>query len=187
MVPGGGLELERAEVRRAGQLVSVAAKELRLLRYLVCLSGNLDTARDLFQETWLRVLERGSQYDSRRDFGAWLFAVARNLFLDSLRKKRPVSLEAMAGESDEPYPVADTRQLPALEAVAQREVTQRVAATLDQLSPEYREVIVLRFQEELSLEEIAAVTRAPLGTIKSRLYRGLNQMMPLLQGDDRDV
>src|SRR4029077_16204003 len=58
----------------------------RLLRYLVCLSGNRELAEDLFQETWIRVLERGHQYDGKHEFSTWLYAVARNLTIDYLRK-----------------------------------------------------------------------------------------------------
>jgi RNA polymerase sigma-70 factor (ECF subfamily) len=50
------------------------------------------------------------------------------------------------------------------------------------IAAEYREAIVLRFQEGLALDEIAAVTGAPLGTVKSRLYRGLNALLPRLKG-----
>ncbi|PYX60050.1 MAG: hypothetical protein DMG73_07240 [Acidobacteria bacterium] len=59
----------------------------RLLRYLVYLSGNRELAEDLFQETWIRVLERGHQYDGKHEFSTWLYAVARNLTIDYLRKK----------------------------------------------------------------------------------------------------
>ena len=69
----------------------------RLLRYLVYLSGNRDLAEDLFQETWIRVLERGHQYDGRHEFSTWLYAVARNLTIDYLRKKSPVSLDGSDG------------------------------------------------------------------------------------------
>ncbi len=60
----------------------------------------------------------------------------------------------------------------ALELLAQQEQAERISAALIGIAAEYREAIVLRFQEGLALEEIAAVTGAPLGTVKSRLYRG---------------
>src|ERR1700739_2882739 len=59
----------------------------RLLRYLIYLSGNHELAEDLFQETWIRVLERGYQYDGRHEFSTWLYAAARNLAFHFLRKK----------------------------------------------------------------------------------------------------
>jgi RNA polymerase sigma-70 factor, ECF subfamily len=151
----------------------------RLLRYLLFLTGNRDLAEDLFQETWMRVLTRGGQYNGAARFDTWLFTIARNLMIDLRRKRTMASLEEMRevdGEerpfemaSDEPTPF-DTYQI--------RENGQRVTAALLTLDPLHREVLVLRFHEELSLEEIAQVTRAPLSTVKSRLYRGLAALKP---------
>jgi RNA polymerase sigma-70 factor (ECF subfamily) len=56
--------------------------QYRLFRYLLFLTGNKETTEDLFQETWLRVLERGRQYDGKWEFGTWLFAIARHLAID---------------------------------------------------------------------------------------------------------
>jgi RNA polymerase sigma-70 factor (ECF subfamily) len=65
--------------------------------------------------------------------------------------------------------------------VAEQEQSDLVTRALGGIPQEYREAIVLRFHEELSLEEIAAITRTPLGTVKSRIYRGLNHLMPRLK------
>src|SRR5579872_3096436 len=148
----------------------------RLLRYLVYLSGNRELAEDLFQETWIRVLERGHQYDGRHEFSTWLYAVARNLTIDYLRKKSPVSLDGLLDDEDHPAPEPADLRPPAWELVAQREQAERINAALVNIPAEYREAIVLRFQDGLALEEIATVTGSPLGTVKSRLYRGLNMM-----------
>jgi RNA polymerase sigma-70 factor (ECF subfamily) len=154
----------------------------RLLRYLTYLSGNREFAEDLFQETWIRVLERGHQYDGRHEFSTWLYAVARNLTLDYLRKKRPLSLDGlMEDEEHAPLEPADTRPM-AWEVMQQQEQAERVNAALVGIPVEYRETVMLRFQEGLALDEIATVTGAPLGTVKSRLYRGLNMLMSRLKG-----
>jgi len=158
----------------------------RLLRYLVCLAGNRELAEDLFQETWIRVLERGHQYDGKHEFSTWLYAVARNLTIDYLRKKRPVSLDGMIDrlmEDDRhaPFEPADNRPM-AWEVVLQHQEAERISAALLSIPSEYRETVILRFQEELALDEIARVTGAPLGTVKSRLYRGLNMLMSRLKG-----
>ena len=154
----------------------------RLLRYLVFLSGDRELAEDLFQETWIRVLERGHQYDGKREFSTWLYAVARNLTIDYLRKKNPLSLDGLMEDEDHaPLEPADTRPL-AWEVVAQHEQAERISAALVSIPAEYRETVVLRFQEGLALEEIASVTGAKLGTVKSRLYRGLNMLMSRLEG-----
>jgi len=154
----------------------------RLLRYLVYLVGNRELAEDLFQETWIRVLERGHQYNGRHEFSTWLYAVARNLTIDYLRRKSPVSLDGLMEDEDHaPLEPVDDRPS-AWEVVAQHEQAERINAALVSIPAEYRETVVLRFQEGLALEEIATVTGAKLGTVKSRLYRGLNMLMSQLKG-----
>jgi RNA polymerase sigma-70 factor, ECF subfamily len=153
----------------------------RLLRYLVYLSGNRELAEDLFQETWIRVLERGHQYDGKHEFSTWLYAVARNLTIDYLRKKSPLSLDGlMEDEEHAPLEPVDTRPI-GWEVVQQHEQAERINAALVSIPAEYREAVVLRFQEGLALDEIATLTQAPLGTVKSRLYRGMNLLMGLLE------
>jgi RNA polymerase sigma-70 factor (ECF subfamily) len=154
----------------------------RLLRYLVYLSGNRELAEDLFQETWIRVLERGHQYDGKHEFSTWLYAVARNLTIDYLRKKSPISLDGLMEDEDHaPLEPVDTQPL-AWEVVARHEQGERISAALIGIPAEYRETVVLRFQEGLTLDEIATVTGARLGTVKSRLYRGLNLLMSRMKG-----
>lgn len=151
----------------------------RLLRYLLFLTGKREVAEDLFQETWVRVLLRGAQYNGKARFDTWLFTIARNLVIDLSRKRQMASLDEMseAGEDERPFEVAIDGPSP-LEQFATREDRAEVAEVLLKLEPNYREVLVLRFHDEMSLEEIATVTRAPLSTVKSRLYRGLAALKP---------
>ena len=151
----------------------------RLLRYLLFLTGKREVAEDLFQETWMRVLLRGAQYNGKARFDTWLFTIARNLVIDLSRKRQMASLDEMseAGEDERPFEVAIDGPSP-LEQFATREDRAEVAEVLLLLEPNYREVLTLRFHEEMSLEEIASVTRAPLSTVKSRLYRGLAALKP---------
>lgn len=157
----------------------------RLLRYLVFLTGNRDLAQDLFQETWLRVLERGAQYNGRSRFDTWLFTIARNLMLDNARKRVLKSLdEPITADGTQTLDIASNAPSP-FESFQSRENAALVSNALLQLSSTYREVLVLRFHEELSLEEIASVTQAPLSTVKSRLYRGMAALEPCLQSLQR--
>ena len=151
----------------------------RLLRYLLFLTGKREVAEDLFQETWMRVLLRGAQYNGRARFDTWLFTIARNLVIDLSRKRQMASLDEMSegGEDERPFEVAIDGPSP-FEQFATREDRAEVAEVLLTLEANYREVLTLRFHEEMSLEEIASVTRAPLSTVKSRLYRGLAALKP---------
>jgi RNA polymerase sigma-70 factor, ECF subfamily len=151
----------------------------RLLRYLLFLTGNREMAEDLFQETWMRVLTRGAQYNGSARFDTWLFTIARNLVIDFRRKRTMASLEEMCESDgdDRPFEVASNEPNP-FDHYQKSENAQRMAEALLTLEPLHREVLVLRFHEELSLEEISQVTRAPLSTVKSRLYRGLASLKP---------
>jgi RNA polymerase sigma-70 factor (ECF subfamily) len=154
----------------------------RLLRYLLFLTGKREVAEDLFQETWMRVLLRGAQYNGKARCDTWLFTIARNLVIDLSRKRVMASLDEMSEgkEDDRPFEVAMPGPSP-LEQFQSRENCAEIGEVLLKLEPGYREVLVLRFYEELSLEEIASVTRAPLSTVKSRLYRGLAALKPEME------
>lgn|GEM_PF-604651 len=157
----------------------------RLLRYLLYLTGNREQAEDLFQEVWMRVLVRGSQYNGQARFETWLFTIARNLLIDQRRKRTMNSLDELfetGGDDDRPmaFEIADGDPTP-FERFANLEDRERIAAALLELDALHREVLVLRFHEEMSLDEIAKVTKAPLSTVKSRLYRGLAMIKPKLE------
>jgi RNA polymerase sigma-70 factor (ECF subfamily) len=160
----------------------------RLVRYLLYLTGRRDYAEDLAQETWIRVLQRGSQYNGRQRFDPWLFAIARNLAIDYLRKKlRAVQTVSLPNDRDAMLLLPSSGPSP-FEAAARSEDAMRLAGRLQILSPLYREALLLRFQEELSLAEIAQVVGAPLTTVTSRIYRGLAALRSAFEeGDSHGV
>ncbi len=154
----------------------------RLLRYLLFLTGKRETSEDLFQETWMRVLLRGAQYNGKARFDTWLFTIARNLVIDLARKRTMASLDDLreGAEDDRPLEIPIDHPSP-LEQFESRENRAEVTEVLHTLEANSREVLALRFFEELSLEEIATLTRAPLSTVKSRLYRGLASLRPEIE------
>lgn len=157
----------------------------RLLRYLMFLTGNRELSEDLFQEAWMRVLVRGGQFNGKSRFDTWLFTIARNLVIDFRRKRTHFSLDELvegASEDDRAmtFEIADGQPTP-FDHLSSVEDRARVAEALLTLDTVYREVLVLRFHEDMSLQEIATVTRAPLSTVKSRLYRGLAAIRPVLE------
>lgn len=155
----------------------------RLLRYLMHLTGRRELAEDFFQETWIRVLEGGRQYDGRHEFSTWLFAIAHNLVIDHLRRRQTASLDSPTHGGDAtPFDIPATGRPSAFDLTVRREQNERISAGMQHLAAEYREALVLRFQEGMSLEEISKVTGAPLSTVKSRIYRGLSALEPWLKG-----
>src|ERR1700730_11959936 len=156
--------------------------QFRLFRYLLYITGDRTRAEDFFQETWIRVLERGHQYDGKSRFEGWLFAISRNLVIDWQRQRKVQSLEALTDpEQAHPLQVKDERSASALQAVLNSEQDAQVQGALEQIPAIYREVLLLRFQEELQIDEIAGVLGTPPSTVKSRLYRGLEALRGTLE------
>jgi len=154
----------------------LARYQNRLYRYLVRLTANPAVAEDLFQETWLKVITRIHRYDERRPIEPWLFAVARNLAIDHLRKASPESL-------DEPSESGETRiarlgadEPGSLERLLEQERRGLLERRLEALPALYREALSLRFEEEMTFEEIAEVLSAPVSTVKSRVQRALSTL-----------
>lgn len=179
------MALEESDVARLRRgdleaLESVMARyQHRLYRYLLRLSREPALAEDLFQQTWMRVAERIKRYDQQRSFEAWLFSVARNLTIDYLRRYRPESLDEPVGGAED----GQTRQAQlaasepsALDRLIADERATRVSGALAEVPVIYREVLSLRFEEEMKLEEIAQVLDTPISTVKTRLRRGLEAM-----------
>ena len=171
--------LRRRDSEFIGRMVS--QYHYRLLRYLVYWTSRREQAEDLVQETWLRVLERAGQYNGRLRFEPWLFSIARNLAIDHLRKQQTATHRmCREDEAGVDLPAPDFES--PFFAAARSEDAKRIAAALGALEPIYREALLLRFQEELSLAEIAQVARAPISTVSSRIQRGLSMLQAALGG-----
>jgi RNA polymerase sigma-70 factor (ECF subfamily) len=161
----------------------VGQYQYRLVRYFTYLLGRRDPVDDLVQETWLRVLERGHSYDGQSRFEPWLFTVARNLALDYLRKRRAFSLDSKDSLEADLESLSPVSHAPSpFEQAARTEDAQRLAHSLQMLEPMYREALVLRFQEDLSLQEMAEVIGASVSTVSSRIYRGLAAVRAQMEG-----
>ena len=161
----------------------VGQYQFRLVRYFIYLLGKRDSVEDLVQETWLRVLERGSSYDGRSRFEPWLFTIARNLAIDHMRKRRMFSIDSNHSPEQELEALTPVSNAPSpFEQAARTEDAQRLALSLQMLEPIYREALVLRFQEDLSLQEMAGVIGASVSTVSSRIYRGLAALRAQLDG-----
>jgi RNA polymerase sigma-70 factor (ECF subfamily) len=150
--------------------------------YLQAMCGSRTEADDLFQETWRRVIRNPRSFRGGA-FNAWLWRIARNLLVDRLRRRRPsVSLDDVteAGTafadltpSTEPGPAA------LLEAA---EIGQAVAAAVRRLSPDQRDVFLLRTQADLTFAEIAKLRRVPLNTALGRMHYAMQRLRRELGG-----
>jgi RNA polymerase sigma-70 factor (ECF subfamily) len=132
-------------------------------------SSSREDIEDLAQDTFVRAWERLGTYDTSRPFKSWIARVASNAAIDRFRSdsRRPAAgeiteiQETVAGGGPDPAAAAlgDERQ-------------RHLLSRLKELPDHYREVIVLRFVEDLSYEEIAQALDLPLGSVKTRIFRG---------------
>ncbi len=186
------METEEAQIarglrRRDPDLLDALIEQYqhRLLRYLLHLTGNRAVAEDLFQEVWVRVLEKGHLYDGRNRFVSWLMSIAHNVAIDHLRRRNPASLDEMQDpEEGAPFEPPATGPSPFEQAAAHQQ-QDMLQEALDRVPPLFREVLVLRFQEQMKLEEIAKLIHIPVATVKTRLYRGVQALRPLIEGGVR--
>jgi len=174
--------LKRGDLDALSELIT--RYQNRVYRFLLRIVREPAEAEDLFQQTWLRLAEKIRYFDESRNFEAWLFTLARNLAIDHLRRIRPESLdEPVPGDLSEAT-AADhlaSHERPVIEGILERERATRLGEALETLPLSYREVVTLRFEEEMKLEEIAQVIGAPLSTVKTRLRRSLEQIRTRLE------
>jgi len=151
----------------------------RVKAYMMRQGADAGTAEDLAQETLLTVWRKAALYaGDRGSMTTWVFAIARNLRIDRLRREVPWQ-ELPEGRLTE----ASSEPLPD-EAMAEKERQERVQAALAELPPEQKEVVILAYLEGLSHSEIAERLGLPLGTVKSRMriaYQKIRQTLESLE------
>ncbi len=133
---------------------------------------NRAVAEELVQETFLRVFQRLSSYDPNRRFLSWFLQIAHNIAVDDLRRKRldSVSLDRLLEQG---RAVADERGHPSPAAQAERAAfASSLEAALSALRADHRSALLLYYQQELSVAEIAGILRVPAPTVKTFLHRG---------------
>ncbi len=163
------LDLKLAKRFQAGDLealrVIVETYQTRLFGMGIRLLGQQAEAADFCQEAFLHAFEKRRWYDPKRPFEPWFFKVAINLGRERLRRRREI-------------PMGDDMPVKSVAAQGDQELLQqerqaKVQAALAKLKPKYRESLALRFESDMSLKEMAATLGIALGTVKSRLNRGL--------------
>jgi RNA polymerase sigma-70 factor, ECF subfamily len=156
-----------------GQLV--LRYEQRLLRVVARFVSDPELARDLAQDTFLRVYERLATFDPSRRFGPWLFRIGVNLTLDYLRKRKRRGRWALFSDSPSDRPPDPATPDPREE----RDLSQEVRAVLEKLPEKYRSVLVLRDLENFSTSEIAAILKRKEATIRWRLAEARDRFQKL--------
>jgi RNA polymerase sigma-70 factor (ECF subfamily) len=157
------------------ELVRVFHK--RISYYVERLVGDPHDAGDVLQDVWVDVYRQLPRLRSVKAFRAWLYRIARDKVYQMFRKRsrwmtEPVDMATVEDPSEEP--------------AFSDEDAGRIHECLDRLSPEHREVLVLRFVEDMSYEEIAAAIRCPLGTVQSRIHYAKSSLRTEMGEVDHD-
>lgn len=142
-------------------------------------------AEDLTQDTFFKMFRGLAQYDPAQRFSSWLFRIAHNTAVDTLRARRvPMAVppvdqdgEAIDLVVNAPDPFAESPE----HAAGRRQLAEVLDEAIEALRPPYRAVIVLRHQEDLDYEEIASIMQLPLGTVKTYLYRARRELAERLR------
>ncbi len=149
--------------------------------YLQKTGGNIDDSNDLLQETFVKIYLNLQRYSDQYTFGQWIYTIARNTFIDYVRRKRDdtVSIDNLREASgistwNEPNPE---------ERMITHQNRARIEAFLDRMSPRYKELIELRFFKEYSYEEIASHLNLPMGTVKTQIHRAREQLCRFILKD----
>jgi len=153
------LRCQAGDESALAELISRYSPGLRF--FLGKMIGQADTADDLLQETWIDVYRKINRLQRPEAFTVWLYRIARDKAYGELR--RPTSPRASLDENLAESIAAEEESFTAEEAAS-------VRAALDELPVEQRDVLVLRFMEEMSYEQIAEVIARPVGTVRSRIY-----------------
>ncbi|MBS1136875.1 MAG: polymerase subunit sigma-24 [Proteobacteria bacterium] len=152
----------------------VVAEIPRLRRYARALTGDAARADDLVQDTLERALSRWTLWRAGSNLRAWLFAIMHNLFVNQIKSGQRIEYY---GDDAPSEPEMRPTQSDALEV-------RDLAAALQRLPVEQREVMLLVGLEELSYEETAKALSVPIGTVMSRLSRGRERLRALLAGTE---
>lgn len=139
--------------------------------------GGVNDVDDLLQETFVKVYINLGRYRTEYTFGQWVYTIARNTFIDFVRKRQDdlsIDERFTAPASSGPNPE---------ESVINRQQRTQIEEYLERLPPRYRQLVRMRFFDEYSYEEIAVKLSLPLGTVKTQIHRAREQMCRMIKNE----
>jgi RNA polymerase sigma-70 factor (ECF subfamily) len=166
-------------IEGGGRVIDSKIEKYGKRLYGLCLSlcRNPDHAQDLYQETWLRVIQKLDQYDNRLEFEGWLTRICVNLYRDQLRKRKRNRI--FDGFSTREEKDALLESIPAKEKVDNRDLHQAVGRLPDKL----RITVLLYYSRDLDIHSTAAALGVPPGTVKSRLHKAKKLLKEVMQDE----
>lgn len=170
---GGAQEAYRALVQRYGSAV------FNLIARMVREPG---VAEELAQDTFVKAFAALRSFDPAYKFINWILRIAHNTAIDHLRRRRPDTLSLDDEQPGQAVSEAlvDTREASPFARAAQADLREDLEDALARLRPEYRRLVIMRYLQDMSYEDIADVLTLPLGTVKSHLHRARAEMARLM-------
>jgi RNA polymerase sigma-70 factor (ECF subfamily) len=179
---------QRGDPTAFSELVERYQDRVYNLCYRMC--HNHADALDLAQSTFLRALQALPRFEVRAKFFTWLFRIAVNQALSHRRARRrqpTLSLRWSDDEDERPFEPPAVDDDDPSQTMARSELHARLEAALGKLDEEFRAAVVLRDVEELDYAAIAEILEVPVGTVKSRIYRGRMMLRELLEQEEPQV
>jgi RNA polymerase sigma-70 factor (ECF subfamily) len=168
------MEVQTIEADNFGWIVQQHQK--RIFRILMFLVKDEDTAENLTQECFLRAFRNRDSFRGESSLATWLLRIALNLAYDYRKSRRWIFWRSVTQTDQiESIPVRDTCPTPE-RVLLDKELLETVQAAVDRLPERQRTVFLLRYLEDMSLDEIAGVLRLPVGTVKSHLFRAVRSI-----------
>jgi RNA polymerase sigma-70 factor (ECF subfamily) len=147
-----------------------------------------EDVEDLSIATFTKAFDKIKSYNSSYAFSTWIQTIATNSLIDFFRKKeqKTISIDAdVKNEKGNPHEIEDLDTNPELNFIQQQKNNQ-LFSLLEKLKPHYRELIVLRYLEELSYDEIAQKLNIPLGSVKAKLFRARDLLLKILKPQENE-
>ncbi|UUZ97648.1 RNA polymerase sigma factor SigW [Paenibacillus sp. P25] len=155
------------------ELVELYKDKIYHLAYRMLHNGH--EAEEIVQETFLRVYTNLERYDESQKFSTWIYRIGTNLCIDRLRKRKPsysLDAEMNDGEGTDWYSMLPSQEETPDEQLVLSETQTQIRESIDTSPEKYKAVVILRYLQDLSLQEISDVLSMPVTTIKTRLHRG---------------
>lgn len=145
--------------------------------------GNPAEVDEVFEETWLRVIDKLPKYRDDGKFSAWLFRVSRNLFIDRVRRNRPPGNGVLNLDAEEAPEIAGPASMSPERELDSADLERVIADAVSKLPQEQREVFLLR-QQELPFRDIAAIQQCSINTVLGRMQYAIKSLRKLIRAVD---
>jgi RNA polymerase sigma-70 factor (ECF subfamily) len=174
-----GMDTRLARLARKGdetafaELVELYKDRMYHLGYRML--GNRQEAEDVVQDTFLRVYSNLEKYDETQKFSTWIYRICTNLCIDRLRRKKPsysLDSELADGEGNDWYGMLASSDPTPENQLVLTETQEMIREAIDSLPAKYKSVIILKYLQDLSLQEISDILKLPVTTVKTRVHRG---------------